>query len=408
MGATSGFVSVSAFSELDASDYKEVTGIVPTDTVAALCYTSGTTGLPKGVEISHYSFVANLHTSKACLSSNEEDVLLAWNPITHASGFVYTMVAACIGSTCVIVSPALRFEQIVDYVDRYKKSWFTPCNDCKSNHSDCTVFAHQVTTFASFPTRLRQIVGEMLRRGVRLDSVRKINVGGSVVSPSLAEAVCRAFGDLRCLRNLYALTESCGIVCSPPTDEISAGYLGYPAPMVEIKIIDTETGEKLGPNESGELCYRIPSTMKGYYNKPEATAEFFDQEGWCHSGDMCYYDVDGRFYFVERLKELIRCMDNQVAPAELEELILKAGGECLAEVAVAGVPHHEYGEAAAAYVVLATGCERVCTEDIVARIKKAVAESCAPHKHLYGGVHFVERLPRTETGKVKRKALCKA
>ncbi|XP_077545340.1 uncharacterized protein LOC144158363 [Haemaphysalis longicornis] len=382
-GTSDGFESVSGFAELDGRDYEELAVSDPAETVAALAYTSGTTGLPKGVEISHRSFVANLHTSKSHVSTNDEDVLLAWNPITQPSGFLFTMVAACVGSTCVIVSPALRFEQIVDYVDRYK-----------------------VTTLASFPTRIRQIVGEMRRRGTRLRGVRRINVGGGIISPLLAEAVSGAFEDLLCLRNSYGMTESCGIVCTSPVDAISAGNMGYPATMVEIKVEDPKTGAKLGPNKNGELCYKIPSVMKGYYKKPEATAAFIDEDGWCHSGDLCYYDERGRLYFVERLKEVIRCMDQQIAPAELEDHIMTSLRGHVAEVAVAGVPHSEYGEAAAAYVVLAPSSrEKLAKEDLIVRIKDAVAGVFAPHKHLHGGVHFVDGFPRTETGKVKRNFL---
>ncbi|CAN7942598.1 unnamed protein product, partial [Ixodes hexagonus] len=120
-------------------------------------------------------------------------------------------------------------------------------------------------------------------------------------------------------------------------------------------------------------------------------------------GDVAYYDEEGKVYFVERLKEMIRCMDNQVVPTEIEELLLKHH-EGISEVAVAGLPHDEYGEVAAAFVVLKNSHQER-RKEIEEELKNIVAASCAKHKHLYGGVHFVDSLPKTETGKVKRKVL---
>ncbi|EEC13315.1 AMP dependent CoA ligase, putative [Ixodes scapularis] len=119
MGEAPEFESVHGFSGLDENSYEEVEVPDPKNTIVVLSYTSGTTGLPKGVEVSHYGFVAHLHTSKNCLSSEDTDVLLAWNPITHASGFLFTMMAACTGSTCVVTSPALSFEKFVDLVNEH-------------------------------------------------------------------------------------------------------------------------------------------------------------------------------------------------------------------------------------------------------------------------------------------------
>ncbi|EEC03082.1 AMP dependent CoA ligase, putative, partial [Ixodes scapularis] len=114
-------------------------------------------------------------------------------------------------------------------------------------------------------------------------------------------------------------------------------------------VVNVTNGKSLGPNEPGELCYRSPTASRGYYKRPRETAQFRDSEGWCRSGDFAYYDTDGRVHFVERIKEMIKCMDQQVVPTELEVLLAKHGG--IAEVAVLGVPHLVYGEALAAIVV---------------------------------------------------------
>uniref|UniRef100_A0A147BFU3 Putative acyl-coa synthetase n=2 Tax=Ixodes ricinus TaxID=34613 RepID=A0A147BFU3_IXORI len=143
--------------------------------------------------------------------------------------------------------------------------------------------------------------------------------------------------------------------------------------------------------------------MRGYYGRPEETAQFMDADGWCRSGDVAYYDEEGKVYFVERLKEMIRCMDNQVVPGEIEDLLMKHH-DGIREVAVVGLPHQEYGEVAAAFVVLKNS-HNERKKEIEEELKSIVAGSCAVHKHLYGGVHFVDSLPKTETGKVQKKAL---
>ncbi|KAG0427558.1 hypothetical protein HPB47_025392 [Ixodes persulcatus] len=191
----------------------------------------------------------------------------------------------------------------------------------------------------------------MRRTGVQLNSVRKINIGGTTPSEALSKTLMTVFGDLRCLRNNYSLSEACGLVVFPPQDEMDLRSIGFPAPMVQLKFVDIETGMPIGPEVPGELCYKSPCSMRGYYKCPEKTAEFRDKDGWCHSGDIAYYDQNGRVYYVDRVKEFIKCMNNKAYPSELENLLLKNHDE-IAEVAVAGLPHDEHIEVAAAFVVL--------------------------------------------------------
>ncbi|KAK8783303.1 hypothetical protein V5799_010332, partial [Amblyomma americanum] len=170
-------------------------------------------------------------------------------------------------------------------------------------------------------------------------------------------------------------------------------------------VVDVVTGQKLGPYETGEIRYRNISTIKTYYKRPKESAELYDKEGWCDAG---YYDEDGRFYIVERLKQMIKCMDNQVVPAELEELLLREHGRDIAEVSVVGLPHNELGEAPAAAVVLTEQGRRRDGQQLAESMKGAVERNLAVHKHLYGGVFFVESLPKTETSKVNRPALARS
>ncbi|XP_029834051.2 4-coumarate--CoA ligase 1 [Ixodes scapularis] len=379
MGDAEGFVSASKFSHWKESEFQEILVPDPERTLMALAYTSGTTGLPKAVEITHCNYVASFYTYAPFSTATEADVALLWNPITHASG-LWSIFTALIGATCVVAPHTLSMEGYADLIDRFK-----------------------VTALTCFPTRLRNLVQYARSADRRLNTVLHIGVGGSVLSEQLAKLSLSTFGNLRSLRYIYGMTESNGSICIPPKDVVCYTNVGWPCAMVEIKIVNPTSGEALKANEIGELCFRTPAASRGYYKRPLATAQFRDRDGWCRSGDLAYHDTDGRIYFVERIKEMIKCLDNQVVPAELEELLL-ANHDGIAEVAVVGLPHSVYGEAPAAVVVpkkdIGNGGQAMEKE-----IKGIIAGTCARHKHLYGGVFFMESLPKTETGKVRRKAL---
>ncbi|KAH7969879.1 hypothetical protein HPB52_022400 [Rhipicephalus sanguineus] len=173
-------------------------------------------------------------------------------------------------------------------------------------------------------------------------------------------------------------------------------------------VVDVYTRQKLGPYETGEICFRSLSVMRGYYKRPKETAELFDGDGWCKSGDAGYYDEHGRLYIVERLKQMIKCMDNQVVPAELEELLLRQYADEIEEVSVVGVPHPDFGEAPAAAIVLTEKGREQDVLSLAEKIKATISSNLAVHKHLYGGVYFVDSFPKTETAKVNRRALARS
>ncbi|KAH7969878.1 hypothetical protein HPB52_022399 [Rhipicephalus sanguineus] len=181
------------------------------------------------------------------------------------------------------------------------------------------------------------------------------------------------------------------------TEKVSRAVQSLP-----LKVINFVTGKKLGPHEIGEIRFQIDGMARGYYKRPKESAELFDEEGWCKSGDAGYYDEDGRLYIVERLKQLIKCRDNQVVPAELEELLLREHSTDIAEISIVGLPHSEYGEAPAAAVVLTREGRNKDLKLLAGSIKATVQSHLATHKHLHGGVIFLESLPKTDTGKVNK------
>ncbi|KAL1424325.1 hypothetical protein MTO96_020317 [Rhipicephalus appendiculatus] len=358
MGRTTGFVSASAFTQLDEKEYEEIPIDDPKSVVLAVCYTSGTTGKAKGAEMTHYNYVACFYTTRFILPIGEDDVFLALNPITHQSGMLYAFIVLLVGATNIITPVNISSTDVMNTIDK-----------------------HKVSGVHMTPSRLQALVAEMRRTGRRLPTMKAIVITGSVLTTSATHAAREAFEGLDCLLNMYGMTESCSVITSQSRcDGTSTGAdTGVPNTTAMLKVVDVLTGQKLGPPpDRGSLLPR---------------------------GDVGYYDEDGRLYIVDRLKELIKCMDNQVVPAEVEELLLREHSADIAEVSVVGLPHSQYGEAPVAAIVLTKeGCKK--NRELLAKnIKTSVEKHLAVHKHLHGGVFFVDSLPRTDTGKVDRPAL---
>lgn len=380
MGLAEGFVSTTAFRDLDETAFREVLIQDPRGYVLVICYTSGTTGLPKGVVVTHYDFLGHMTTDGPCFSWDESDIVLVGSPIAHASGFICITISVLLGITVIMTSPGTSLERISELVTKYK-----------------------VTALSLLQMHLKLLATEMHQTGNRLHGVRRVGVAGNVFTEAVRRTVQSAFSDLECLTNAYAMTESMGVICVPPIHDAPGTDVGFPAPLSQIKVVHALTREKLGPHQTGEICFRTPTMIKQYYKRPKETAELFDEDGWCKSGDAGYYDEDGRLYVVQRLKEMIKCMDNQVVPAELEDLILQEHSDHISEVVVVGLPHSLYGEAPAAAVVLRDHSGSKCDPAHLAKnIKTTIADNLAVHKNLYGGVFFFDFLPKTETGKVSR------
>ncbi|KAL1446049.1 hypothetical protein MTO96_028935 [Rhipicephalus appendiculatus] len=192
----------------------------------------------------------------------------------------------------------------------------------------------------TYPTIIHQLDQWPQHHDFHKSSLKKIFIGGGSVSPSILQSVSRKFA-LKKLGQVYGMTEmTCCVSCSTIRDDLKS--VGRPLPFAEMKVVDFYTREVLGPNQQGEVCIKSPAAFKAYLNKPKATADAYE-DGFVRTGDKGCYTADGCFFICGRFKELIKCMDQQVYPAEFEELL--AADPELRQVVVAGVPHPQYGEA---------------------------------------------------------------
>ena len=203
---------------------------------------------------------------------------------------------------------------------------------------------------------------------------------------------------------MYALSES-GIISFCPIDVVNPNTVGLALDGTEIKVVDPTTDQVLGPNQVGELYIRGKEVSPGYLNNPTANKENFTNDGFLKTGDALYYDDNGWFFIVDRYKEVIKCDSAQVAPAELESILLTHPS--VAEVAVIGIPHDIHGQVPRAYVVLKP-LKSTINDKIASELVKYVADNVGREcYHLKGGVEFVKTIPKIGMGKIDRVTLRK-
>jgi len=222
----------------------------------------------------------------------------------------------------------------------------------------------------------------------------------SGAAPLGAEVAREASNRVGCkIAQGYGMTEASPVTHLTPTNQGDGkiGSLGLPIPNTEVMIVSPETGQPLGKNENGEIWIRGPQIMKGYLNRPDATEESIDSDGWYHTGDIGYVDDEGYFYAVDRMKELIKYKGMQVAPAELEALLLTH--ESIADAAVIPVEDEEAGELPKAFIVLKQN-QSLNEPDVM----DFVAQHVAPHKKIRI-VEFVSEIPKSASGKILRRVL---
>ena len=347
-----------------------VVKIDPANDIAVLPYSSGTTGMPKGVMLTHRSLVAN-----ATMIVNgpndlgEGEVFACVPPMFHIYGItMYLGAAMQLGGT-VICMPRFDFEIYIKVIAKYRASF-------------AVVVPPVALGLAKHP-----VVDQH-----DLSCLRTIVSSAAPLAPTIATAIQDRLG-ARVLQG-FGMTEIAGGSHAQRKSD-PPGSVGIALPNVEWKVIDIENGALLSAGEQGEICVRAPSLMTGYLNKPDATAETLDAEGWLHTGDIGYADAEGRCFLVDRLKELIKYKGYQVAPAELEAILLSHPN--VADAGVIPIPDDEAGEVPKAFIVPNGEVE-------AAVLQAFVAERVAPYKKIRE-VEFVESLPKSPAGKLLRRVL---
>jgi len=345
---------------------------VAPDDIVMLPYSSVTTGLSKGVMLTHRNLIANIAQTVTPAHIREDEKFIAVLPFFHIYGMQVLMNTGLRAGATIITMPRFDLEQFLQL------------------HQD-----YRITRSFVAPPIVVALAKHPLVDQYDLSALEQVFSGAAPLS---AELALEAGARLGCeVVQGYGMTELSPVSQLTPPGQFKPGSVGVTAPNTELRIVDPSTGEDLGLDADGEMWVRGPQVMKGYLNNPEATAATLDADGWLHTGDIGHVDADGHVFVVDRLKELIKYKGFQVPPAELEALLLTH--PAVADAAVIGRPDAEAGEVPVAFVVLKPG-QTVSADEI----KSFVADQVAHYKRL-GDVRFVEAVPKSASGKILRRLL---
>jgi acyl-CoA synthetase (AMP-forming)/AMP-acid ligase II len=344
----------------------------PAVDLAALPYSSGTTGLSKGVMLTHRNLVADVCQTQAAVSIESTDVLVAVLPFFHIYGMNAVMNAGLRAGATLVTIERFDFQAFLELIER-----------------------HAITKAYVVPPIALALAKEPGVEDHDLSSLKAVISGGA---PLGADQAQRREERIGCpVKQAYGLTETSSVThIVRLADAGRHETIGQPIPNTECRVVDPATGADLDLGEHGELWIRGPQVMAGYLGNPEATASTVDPDGWLRTGDVAVVDADGYFQIVDRLKELIKYKGYQVAPAELEALIVTHPE--VRAVAVVGVPDEQAGELPKAFVVPAG--ESIDEDDLIAW----VAERIAPQKRVRL-VEAIDEIPRSASGKILRRLL---
>ncbi|XP_035711502.1 probable 4-coumarate--CoA ligase 1 [Folsomia candida] len=352
---------------------------------ALLPWSSGTTGPPKGVMLTHFSVSTNLYqfTQPGYLGTQEggngQGRLIGILPFFHIYGFAMLLGLTLYQGHCTMTM--VKFEPNV-FIDTLRR--------------------HKPTYLFLVPPLMTFLVSQPDVSAKEFESVTGIMAAAAPVGPVVTTRLLEKIEKRIIFQEGYGMTELAPVSHLTPVTPINGkiGSTGIVIPGTHCKIVSIETGEPMGPGERGEICVKGPQVMKGYFENEKATKETIDSDGWLHTGDIGLYDEDKYFFIVDRLKELIKVSGYQVAPSELEDLLRKH--PAVADVAVIGVPDERAGEFPRAYIVLKPSSNPSAEE-----IHKFIEDKVSCHKKLKGGVEFIKAIPKSATGKILRRELKK-
>ncbi|WP_292471060.1 AMP-binding protein [Methanolobus sp.] len=354
-------------------DVHKIMQTLDKDDVINMQYTSGTTGFPKGVMLTHHNILNNGYYIGERQKFTEEDRVCLPVPLFHCFGIVLGVLATLThGGTLVLLE---LFDPLMVLAAVQKEK--------------CTALYGVPTMF----------IAEFSHPMFKMFDLSSLRTGIMAGSPCPIEAMKRVINDMNCkdITIAYGLTEASPVFTQTSTDdpiERRVSTVGTAMPEIEVKIIDPETGETVGPDVQGEICCRGYNVMKGYYKMPEMTDFAIDEDGWLHSGDLATVDAEGYYRITGRIKDMIIRGGENIYPREIEEFLFTMPGVKSAQVV--GIPDEKYGEIVGAFVVPDDGNE-LTEEDVRDYSLSKIARYKVP-KHVF----FVDDYPLTASGKVQK------
>lgn len=336
-------------------------------------YTSGTTGFPKGVMLTHYNIVNNGNIIGGRMNYSPADVVCIPVPFFHCFGCVLGILAAVNHGATMVLIESFKPDTVLQAVQDYR---------CTSLLGVPTMFIAELNSpnFKNFNT-------QSLRTGIMAGSICPIEVMKKVVSEMGANEITICYGQ----------TESSPVITQTTTDdpiELKVSSVGKVHPNVEAKVINPETGEEVPPNTPGELVTRGYLVMKGYYKNPEATASAVDNDGWLHTGDIAVMDDKGYFSITGRIKDMVIRGGENIYPREIEEYLYEHPS--IQDAQVVGVPDEKYGEELVAYIILKDNHE-LSVDDVKDYYQGKIAHYKIPRY-----IKFVSEYPMTASGKIQK------
>jgi len=353
--------------------YLKVKASLDCHEVVNMQYTSGTTGFPKGVMLSHYNILNNGYYIGDRQKFSAADRLCLPVPLFHCFGCVLGVMAALTHGTTMV--PLELFDPLLVLAAVQKEK--------------CTALYGVPTMF----------IAELDHQMFDMFDLSSLRTGIMAGSPCPEETMRQVMEKMHCtdITIAYGLTEASPVITQTRTDDSIAqrtGTVGAALPEIEVKIIDPETGLEVDQGTSGELCCRGYNIMKGYYNMPERTAEAIDADGWLHSGDQAEVDSDGYYRITGRIKDMIIRGGENIYPREIEEFLYTMDG--ILDVQVAGIPDEKYGEVVGAFIIRKEGAD-ITDADVIDFTRNRIAPYKKP-KHVF----FLDSYPMTASGKIQK------